>query len=263
MKKDVQKTAIVVPCYNEAQRLRIQEYLAYANENENVYFFFVNDGSTDGTRQLLDTLCHKNPAQMLCIQQPKNCGKAAAVRQGFLKAMAMGFDYIGYWDADLSTPLRPISTFCEILEDPHITLVMGSRIKILGRQIDRLAVRHYLGRVFATAASILLQIPVYDTQCGAKIFRNNLELKKAFSIPFSVKWTFDVELLARYKIIKDYLNRLPVEASTIEYPLKKWIHVSGSKIEFKDYFLVGMELFILFLSLYAPLIARKYARQFE
>ena len=252
-----------MPCYNEAKRLRIQEYLSYADENADVHFIFVNDGSTDGTQQLLDMICHKNSAQVSCIRQPKNCGKAAAVRQGFLKAMETDFDYIGYWDADLSTPLASINRFCKILEDPHITLVMGSRVKILGRQIERLAVRHYLGRFFATAASLLLQIPVYDTQCGAKIFRKNMELEKAFAIPFLVKWTFDVELLARFKIIKNHLNQPPMEESTIEYPLEKWVHVSGSKIELKDFFFVGLELLILFLTLHAPLIARNYARQFE
>ena len=82
------------------------------------------------------------------------------------------YQLVGYWDADLATPLAEIPVFIEKFQsNKELNAVCGSRILRLGSSIRRSVFRHYLGRVFATIVSNILNIPVYDTQCGAKLFR--------------------------------------------------------------------------------------------
>jgi glycosyltransferase involved in cell wall biosynthesis len=244
-------------------RLRLEEFENYSSEKTNVSFIFVNDGSTDNTLEIIKKLCRLAPDKMLCKNLEKNQGKAEAVRQGFLMAFDLDFENIGYWDADLSTPLYLINRLCEKLDQKDITIVMGSRIRILGRDIKRKATRHYLGRVFATFASLILDLYIYDTQCGAKIFKNNSELKTVFAHPFLVNWIFDVEILARFKVIKKLNNSNLLKNSALECPLDEWTDIGGSKVRFVDFFKAIMELTKIFLVLNFPIVKRKYMEKFR
>jgi len=260
---DIQKTVIVIPCYNESKRLRLDEFENYLSNNTNVSFIFVNDGSTDDTREIINQLCSVDPQKVLCKSLEKNMGKAEAVRQGFLMAIELGFTNIGYWDADLSTPLYLIDKLRKKLENDRITIVMGSRVRILGCDITRRAIRHYLGRVFATFSSLILDMYVYDTQCGAKIFKNNSELKMVFAHPFLVNWTFDVEILARYKVLRKIMCSNALEKTTLEYPLDEWTDMRGSKVKFADFFKAFIEMAKIYFVLNFPIIKNKYSEKFK
>lgn len=226
----MQKTAIVIPCYNEEKRLHLDAFRQTIREHQNIHFLFVNDGSKDGTASLLQGFCQENPEQLYFLDLPKNGGKAEAVRQGMCHVLAKGYDFVGFWDADLATPLYYIVKFSEILATSEHNIVMGSRVKLLGRRIERKPVRHYLGRIFATCASFLLRLPVYDTQCGAKMFRNLPSIRRAFATPFGVDWIFDVELLGRLLLLERTQQGPSVEKTTVEYPLDEWTDVPGSKV---------------------------------
>ena len=124
---------------------------------------------------------------------------AEAVRSGFVAAMKDKPDYVGYWDADLATPLSELADFVALAESsPSVDVVYGARTKLMGRSIERLAWRHYLGRFSATLASLTLNLPIYDTQCGHKLFRVTNLLSRVFEDPFLTGWVFDVEILARF-----------------------------------------------------------------
>jgi dolichyl-phosphate beta-glucosyltransferase len=215
----VARVAVVVPCYNEATRLDRETFRAYAAA---VRFIFVNDGSTDDTSAVLHSLGE-------VIDLPHQ-GKAEAVRQGMLRAFTLGCPYAGYWDADLSTPLDALDRLCAVLDaNPAIDVVLGSRVQLLGHTIRRREARHYAGRVLATVASLVLRMPVYDTQCGAKVFRAKPEIAALFAEPFLSTWVFDVEVLARLAV-----SRPSATASLYELPLDRWTDVPGSRVRARD-----------------------------
>jgi dolichyl-phosphate beta-glucosyltransferase len=226
---------IVIPCYNEAERLPVHTFQVFACEDHALRFLFVDDGSTDDTWRVLEALHRSDPYRFSIYHLPENAGKAEAVRQGVLRAWAAGADYIGYWDADLATPLGAIPAFCNRLDArPDLLIIFGARVRLLGRAITRRAVRHYLGRIFATAASMALGVAVYDTQCGAKLFRTSPEVRALFQQPFVTQWLFDVELLARWIRDSRRMPLRPVEAVVYEYPLQAWRDVAGSKVRPRD-----------------------------
>src|SRR6186997_875410 len=95
---------LVIPCYNEERRLPAREILAFLSAHPSVSVCLVDDGSADGTRQLLETLSRDRPGHVMILPLTVNGGKAEAVRQGVLHAARTGTrPLIGYWDADLST----------------------------------------------------------------------------------------------------------------------------------------------------------------
>jgi glycosyltransferase involved in cell wall biosynthesis len=221
---------MVVPCFNEERRLDVEAFLRYMASRPSAGFIFVNDGSRDKTLGVLNTIRDRCREQVWVVDQQPNQGKAEAVRVGVLKALSNGAQYVGYFDADLATPLEAIDELVQTLdENPRIDIVMGTRVALLGRNIARNPMRHYSGRIFATAASIVVALPVYDTQCGAKLFRANSEVRRLFSERFGSRWIFDVEILARY------LAGTGQSTGIYELPLKRWTDVGESKVRPADY----------------------------
>jgi dolichyl-phosphate beta-glucosyltransferase len=143
---------------------------------------------------------------------------------------------VGFWDADLSTPLTAVDDFLNVAAKfRNVDLILGSRVLLMGRDIRRKASRHYLGRVFATAASLALDLPVYDTQCGAKIFRANNALRRVLAEPFRTRWIFDVEILARYLALPIDDAGGPRPTRIYEVTVPAWHDVPGSKLKPWDF----------------------------
>lgn len=221
------RTRIVIPCYNEVNRLSPGAFLDFAGAHPEISFLFVNDGSTDATGRVLGEMAATMPGRLEVLELPRNAGKGEAVRQGILRAFSSDVQYVGYWDADLATPLDAIPSFVALVDErPGVVMVMGARVQLLGRRIVRKWTRHYLGRVFATAASMTLQLPCYDTQCGAKLFRAANVVKDAFREPFISRWIFDVEIIARLVVDGGVDGRTGI----YEFPLVRWEDAPGSKI---------------------------------
>jgi glycosyltransferase involved in cell wall biosynthesis len=233
---------IVVPCYNEARRLSPKAFTDYAARDGMARFLFVNDGSSDQTVELLRGLHSQDAERFRWISLEPNQGKAEAVRRGFLAALGQPAAAIGYWDADLSTPLEEIPRFVDVLrERPQVEIVLGARVVLLGRHVTRRKARHYLGRAAATFISHALGLPVYDTQCGAKLFRVTPRLAGVFAAPFTTRWLFDIEILFRYGQLTA-AEGPGAREHLYELPLDRWTEVAGSKISAWSYLRALMDL---------------------
>ncbi len=244
---------VVVPCYNEAARLDPARFIEFSERYPDVGFLFVDDGSTDQTLEVLEGLKARDEKRFRVLGLTRNMGKAEAVRQGMLRVLTGeeapgpvdGTDTpapaeetsateVAFLDADLATPLDEIPRFHRVLEEnPGIDMVFGSRVQLLGRTIHRKLHRHYFARALATAVSLTLDMPIYDSQCGAKLFRPTPELRLALSRPFFSGWLFDVELLARLKRAYADAGR-SLEEAIYELPLNHWQEIHGSKTRPRD-----------------------------
>ena len=219
---------IVVPCYNEGERLAPAPFLGFLSANSSCRLCFVNDGSTDGTSDRVAEIRGREPDRVTVLELSANVGKAEAVRAGVKAILTKGgADYIGYWDADLATPLTEFPAFLNAaLEKPGRGFICGSRICRMGAEVRRYWHRHYFGRVFATAASIVLGLPIYDAQCGAKLIRVDLA-EPLFREPFISRWLFDIELIAR--LIAE-LGYAQTADALYELPLSRWEDKGDSKV---------------------------------
>ena len=219
---------VVVPCFNEEDRLVEDEFVGLTRRST-IGLLFVDDGSTDKTPAVLERMAIDSEAVDV-LRLEANQGKAEAVRRGMLLAVRRGASVVGYFDADLATPATELERLAELMADRRsLAGAFGCRISCLGSSINRTLRRHYMGRIYATMASMALGTPVYDTQCGAKLFRVTPSLVSALSKPFKSSWSFDVELIDRLLTGADGARPVPPTAF-VEMPLETWRDVHGSKM---------------------------------
>lgn len=224
-------TVIAVPCHNEAERLD-PGALAELAAQEGVSLVLVDDGSSDGTRSMLRTIetCCPSRISVLCFD--RNSGKAHAVRAGLRRGIECGAAWVGFLDADLAVPVPEMVRLLG-RRGAGVDVVLASRVRLLGRHIERRALRHVAGRAFASFASLLLRLPVYDTQCGAKLLRVTPALRSALDEPFKTTWLFDVELIAR--LLEPPTGVAPIQRSQfVEVPLRRWTDVPGGGLSLRS-----------------------------
>jgi glycosyltransferase involved in cell wall biosynthesis len=231
---------LVVPCFNEANRLDASELARLLAARADLSLVFVDDGSTDGTAEVLDRLHLAAPARVEVRRLERNRGKGEAVRDGLRAALARGATLVGYCDADLSTPVDELLRLVAVAEESRAEVILGARVQLLGTRIERRAHRHYLGRVFATLASLALRMPVYDTQCGAKLLRATPTLAAALARPFRSRWAFDVELIQRLR--DGGPGARPLRSTAfLEVPLQVWRDVGVSKLRPRAMLVAGAQ----------------------
>ena len=222
---------VVIPCYDEEERLLSEEFINYIDKNSGYHLCFVNDGSKDKTLEVLKTLQKGREDFITVYDCEKNGGKAEAVRLGMLHmAKKEDLDYIGFLDADLSTDLADFDDLVKTIETSDFKIVSGSRISRMGANITKESARKIISLTINFIIRKILKMDFKDTQCGAKIFHKDV-IEVAFAKKFVTQWIFDVEIFKRMSI---RFGLKEAKAMLCEQPLKRWIHADGSKLSMKD-----------------------------
>lgn len=238
------RTSIIIPCYNEANRLHLEKFLNFARKNPNISFVFVDDGSKDLTINLLCGAMAALPGQVDVLMMARNAGKAEAVRHGLKFSAKRGDKYVAFLDADLATPLDAIHDFISVADRlDDIDVVFGSRAGGLGRRVYRDLHRKAISLVCAAMGRMATGMALKDTQCGAKLFRNTEHLKICLDAPFTAGWLFDVELFLRISNPDRQARK-----NFFEYPVVQWTEIPGSNIKLSDVIKGGLKMTSLILS---------------
>jgi CheY-like chemotaxis protein/glycosyltransferase involved in cell wall biosynthesis len=222
---------VVIPCYNEERRLLSNAFIDFIVKNSGYHLCFVNDGSTDNTLEVLNSLRQGREDFITVHNCEKNGGKAEAVRQGMLlMAQKKDLDYIGFLDADLSTDLKDFDDLVSTIENSNYKIVSGSRISRMGAYITKDSARKIISLTINFIIRKILSMDFKDTQCGAKIFHKDV-IKISFGKKFVTQWIFDVEVFRRITL---HFGLNKAKEMVCEQPLKRWIHTDGSKLSMKD-----------------------------
>ena len=241
----VNSVAIIVPCFNEERRFPIDYWSEILATENQIKWLFVNDGSSDDTHSILKELCSGKSAQVLNL--PKNIGKGNAIRHGFLEIThnEPEIRVLGYLDSDGAFGKDDVFRLAELIirklddsADSKLDAVISSRVSLSGRTISRKVSRHYIGRIIATLLTNKWKGAPYDTQSGYKLFSNSNAFRSSISDEFTTRWFVDIEILTRIGIYNK--GRL----SIWEEPLYFWRDIGGSKLNFKNYISVLLELFV-------------------
>lgn len=239
------ENGIVIPCYNEADRLQFELFADFINSHADYVLCFVNDGSKDHTLQLLNDFQQQHPERVAVYDMPQNGGKAEAVRAGILHLVQRHHvQTVGFMDADLSTSFEDYMGLTQSLKANYQKMVFGSRKLLENENIERTLFRSLASKVVGVLVHSILRLPIHDTQCGAKVFTADLAAS-CFRESFVTRWLFDVELFIRAKRQyghKEVMNRIT------EQPLSGWMDVEGSKLTLKDSLMIPAQLWKIFFS---------------
>ena len=162
------KLSIVIPIYNEKKTLleilkRVEGAEALGLEKE---IIVVDDGSTDGTEEILKDLEKKH----LVIYHPKNQGKGMAIRNGFARATG---DIILVQDSDLEYNPQNYPALIKPILDDKVDVVYGSRF--LNRDFHHISLRSYFANKALTLFSNLLSgLRLTDMWTGYKVFKREV-----------------------------------------------------------------------------------------
>jgi dolichyl-phosphate beta-glucosyltransferase len=226
--------SIVIPAFNEEARLgpTLRDIVGYLDgRGLGAEVIVVDDGSTDGTSELVTRLSEELPAVRL-LRLARNRGKGYAVRSGVLNARGR---FVLFADADGATPIGEIERLEEAL-DRGADIAIGSRaLRRAGIRVRAKLYRRVIGRAFHGLVSVVTVKGIADTQCGFKMFRGDVA-HDLFARLRMDGFSFDVELLLTAQLRGYEVAEVPVN----------WYHQPGSRVNLVlDSLRMARDLFVI------------------
>jgi glycosyltransferase involved in cell wall biosynthesis len=230
-KIDIGKIAVILPAFNEKEAIggAVDSAIEFSVHNPNYHFLFVDDGSTDGTADVLKASLERyHGGNVSFVGYGSNRGKGHAIRTGF---EVMDADAYCFMDADMAYSTDYLRIIKEKLETADI--VIGSRTLCarLSGQIETM--RAFLGTSFNWMVTSALDLPFRDTQAGLKGFRREAVkylLKKSNVSGFS----FDAEILFLARRCGYWIDEFEVSASGEHAYKNGWRMISMSLNMLRD-----------------------------
>jgi len=238
----IPRLSIVIPAYNESQRLgpTLDRVLAFVRQRlQKAEIVVVNDGSTDQTADIVRNCAEQSGGIIRLLENPENRGKGYSVRNGVLNSAG---DIVLFTDADLSAPIEEA---VELIQALHCgaDIAIGSRWARSELQTRRQSLgRQALGRVFNGLLRVLLRLNFKDTQCGFKAFRREAA-RALFPLQRIEGWGFDAEILFLAEKSGFKVAEVPVawghDARTRIKPLQDGWRMVAEMLRIRWYWLTG------------------------
>jgi dolichyl-phosphate beta-glucosyltransferase len=223
--------SIVIPCYNEEVRLprtieQIERYLD--SKGVSYELILVDDGSTDGTRMVMDAAAQRNGFVRLKAL-PRNRGKGRALAEGV--AASKGAEIL-ITDADLSTPIEEVEKLQAELDDGAGVAIASRALRASRVEVSQPIYRVLMGKAFNLLVQAVLLPGIWDTQCGFKLFQAEVA-HDAFAALTTDGFGYDPEVLYRAKkrgvriaeVPVVWRNSAPTKVSPIKSSLDMFRHV--------------------------------------
>ena len=212
------RMSVIIPAFNEAKRLPgyLSEIRGTLDGRQiSAEILVVDDGSSDGTADYVQSIAEQDPRVVLLIQ-PQNGGKGKAIQRGMLEARG---HYLLFADADGATPFREADRLLAAVDAGHEIAIGSRRASCDAATREREGVRALMGQAFYAFVNFLAVPGISDTQCGFKLFRRDCA-RKLFTGLTESGWAFDVEVLYRAQLTGYGIAEVPVD----------WHEVDGSKV---------------------------------
>lgn len=222
------KVDIIVPCFNESQRLAttfdiinrwdVTEFLPR--------FIFVDDGSTDNTYDLIQK--YECKFEKIGIRSDTNTGKGGAVQTGVAK-VAPTTDFFCHWDADASLDIECIITAWAACKNGDVAI--ANRRLLGSHERNAKKIRRILSAGFVIYSKVILPVDFADTQCGLKMYRRDKGADLFFDL-VETRFLFDLEILMKaeqrgYRIVEFPVTWEHVDGGSITFASSLWNGLSG------------------------------------
>jgi dolichyl-phosphate beta-glucosyltransferase len=214
----IESLSVVIPAYNEAQRLppSLHKLLAYAQQqSRRLDVVLVDDGSQDGTAEITRQILGDRLPLTVLVNKP-NRGKGHSVRRGLLEARG---ECVLFTDADFSTPIEEADRLLEAIE-AGADIAIGSRgMRQSDIEVHQPWWREKAGKLFGVVTRLLVLPGIRDSQCGFKCFRQTVA-RAVLPHQTLDGWAFDVELLLIARKLGYTIAEVPVH----------WVNDPNSKV---------------------------------